>query len=133
MTTPGADNPTEEERILEEVAESTVGTLMRSVPKELVVLYSYLVVFLKKQHLFILNAMQKVDRSAHLRREESGIYHSSLVVLYNTLLLKHGVVRILKQVKQHYLLLIQANSEATRIVSYVAGSQPSSDEHFVAG
>ena len=74
---------------------------MRSLPKELGG-----IVFLsgglpEEAATVYLNAMQKVDRSTTFEKRENGIYHSPLVVLYNTLLLKHGVVRILRQVKQH--------------------------------
>ena len=133
MTTPGADNPSEEERTPRRVSASTVGVLMRSLPKELGG-----IVFLsgglpEEAATVYLNAMQKVDRSTTFeKRREWNLSFSFGRALQHSALKAWGG----KNIKAGQAALIaraQANSEATNC-QYVAGSQPSSDEHLhIAG
>ena len=133
MTTPGADNPTEEERTPRRVSASTVGVLMRSLPKELGG-----IVFLsgglpEEAASVYLNAMQKVDRSTTFeKRREWNLSFSFGRALQHSALKAWGGKNI-KAGQAALLARAQANSEATT-GSYVAGSQPSSDDHLhIAG
>ena len=133
MTTPGADNPSEEERTPRRVSASTVGVLMRSLPKELGG-----IVFLsgglpEEAATVYLNAMQKVDRSTTFeKRREWNLSFSFGRALQHSALKAWGGKNI-KAGQAALLARAQANSEATNC-QYVAGSQPSSDEHLhVAG
>jgi len=133
MATPGADNTVEAERTPQRIAESTVGALMSSVPKELGG-----VVFLsgglpEEAASVYLNEMQKIDRSGTFeKRREWNLSFSYGRALQHSALKAWGGKNI-KAGQAALLARAQANSEATNC-QYVAGSQPSSDEHLhVAG
>ena len=133
MATPGAENTVEAERTPQRIAESTVGALMSSVPKELGG-----VVFLsgglpEEAASVYLNEMQKIDRSGTFeKRREWNLSFSYGRALQHSALKAWGGKNI-KAGQAALLARAQANSEATNC-QYVAGSQPSSDEHLhVAG
>jgi len=133
MATPGAENTVEAERTPQRIAESTVGALMSSVPKELGG-----VVFLsgglpEEAASVYLNEMQKIDRSGTFeKRREWNLSFSYGRALQHSALKAWGGKNI-KAGQAALLARAQANSEATTC-GYVAGSQPSSDEHLhVAG
>ena len=133
MATPGAENKVEAERTPQRIAESTVGALMSSVPKELGG-----VVFLsgglpEEAASVYLNEMQKIDRSGTFeKRREWNLSFSYGRALQHSALKAWGGKNI-KAGQAALLARAQANSEATNC-QYVAGSQPSSDEHLhVAG
>ena len=133
MATPGAESTIEAERTPERVAESTVGVLMNSVPKELGG-----VVFLsgglpEELASVYLNEIQKIDRSGTFekRREWNLSFSYGRALQHSALKAWSG-----KSTKAGHAALLaraQANSEATKC-EYVAGSQSSSDDHLhVAG
>ena len=133
MATPGAENTVEAERTPQRIAESTVGALMSSVPKELGG-----VVFLsgglpEEAASVYLNEMQKIDRSGTFeKRREWNLSFSYGRALQHSALKAWGGKNI-KAGQAALLARAQANSEATNC-QYVAGSQPSSDEHLhIAG
>ena len=133
MATPGAENTVEAERTPQRIAESTVGALMSSVPKELGG-----VVFLsgglpEEAASVYLNEMQKIDRSGTFeKRREWNLSFSYGRALQHSALKAWGGKNI-KAGQAALLARAQANSEATT-GSYVAGSQPSSDDHLhIAG
>ena len=133
MATPGAENTVEAERTPQRIAESTVGALMSSVPKELGG-----VVFLsgglpEEAASVYLNEMQKIDRSGTFeKRREWNLSFSYGRALQHSALKAWGGKNV-KAGQAALLARAQANSEATNC-QYVAGSQPSSDEHLhVAG
>tara|TARA_Y100001970_G_C14128671_1_gene800390 strand:+ start:86 stop:1219 length:1134 start_codon:yes stop_codon:yes gene_type:complete len=133
MATPGAENTVEAERTPQRIAESTVGALMSSVPKELGG-----VVFLsgglpEEAASVYLNEIQKIDRSGTFeKRREWNLSFSYGRALQHSALKAWGGKNI-KAGQAALLARAQANSEATNC-QYVAGSQPSSDEHLhVAG
>jgi len=133
MATPGAENTVEAERTPQRIAESTVGALMSSVPKELGG-----VVFLsgglpEEAASVYLNEMQKIDRSGTFeKRREWNLSFSYGRALQHSALKAWGGKNV-KAGQAALLARAQANSEATTC-GYVAGSQPSSDEHLhVAG
>ena len=133
MATPGAENTVEAERTPQRIAESTVGALMSSVPKELGG-----VVFLsgglpEEAASVYLNEMQKIDRSGTFeKRREWNLSFSYGRALQHSALKAWGGKNI-KAGQAALLARAQANAEATT-GSYVAGSQPSSDDHLhIAG
>ena len=133
MTIPGNECQMEEERTPRRVSASTVGVLMRSVPKE-----PAGVVFLsgglpEEAATVYLNAMQKVDRSATFeKRREWNMSFSFGRALQHSALKAWGGKNI-KAGQAALLARAQANAEATN-GNYVAGSQPSSDDHLhIAG
>ena len=133
MTIPGNECEMEEERTPRRVSASTVGVLMRSVPKE-----PGGVVFLsgglpEEAATVYLNAMQKVDRSATFeKRREWNMSFSFGRALQHSALKAWGGKNI-KAGQAALLARAQANAEATT-GNYVAGSQPSSDDHLhIAG
>ena len=133
MATPGAENTNEEERTPRKISAVSVGVLMNSVPKEvggIVFLSGGLTEELASVYL---NAMSKVDRSATFeKRREWNISFSYGRALQHSALKAWGG----KNIKAGQAALIaraRANAEATT-GGYVAGSQPSSDEHLhIAG
>ena len=133
MATPGAENTNEEERTPRKISAVSVGVLMNSVPKEvggIVFLSGGLTEELASVYL---NAMQKVDRSATFeKRREWNLSFSFGRALQHSALKAWGG----KNIKAGQAALIaraRANAEATT-GGYVAGSQPSSDEHLhIAG
>ena len=134
MATPGAENTTEEDgRTPRRVSAVSVGVLMNSVPKEVGG-----VVFLsgglpEEAATVYLNAMQKVDRSATFeKRREWNLSFSFGRALQHSALKAWGGKNI-KAGQAALLARARANAEATT-GGYVAGSQPSSDEHLhIAG
>ena len=133
MATPGAENTVEAERTPQRIAESTVGALMSSVPKELGG-----VVFLsgglpEEAASVYLNEMQKIDRSGTFeKRREWNLSFSYGRALQHSALKAWGGKNI-KAGQAALLARAQANAEATT-GNYVAGSQPSSDDHLhIAG
>ena len=133
MATPGAENTNEEERTPRKVSAVSVGVLMNSVPKEvggIVFLSGGLTEELASVYL---NAMSKVDRSTTFeKRREWNISFSYGRALQHSALKAWGGKNI-KAGQAALLARAQANAEATT-GGYVAGSQPSSDEHLhIAG
>ena len=133
MATPGAENTVEAERTPQRIAESTVGALMSSVPKELGG-----VVFLsgglpEEAASVYLNEMQKIDRSGTFeKRREWNLSFSYGRALQHSALKAWGGKNV-KAGQAALLARAQANAEATT-GNYVAGSQPSSDDHLhIAG
>ena len=134
MATPGAENTTEEDgRTPRRVSAVSVGVLMNSVPKEVGG-----VVFLsgglpEEAATVYLNAMQKVDRSTTFeKRREWNLSFSFGRALQHSALKGWGGKNI-KAGQAALLARARANAEATT-GGYVAGSQPSSDEHLhIAG
>ena len=133
MATPGAENTNEEERTPRKISAVSVGVLMNSVPKEvggIVFLSGGLTEELASVYL---NAMSKVDRSATFeKRREWNISFSYGRALQHSALKAWGGKNI-KAGQAALLARARANAEATT-GGYVAGSQPSSDEHLhIAG